>query len=1095
MTKKIDGFDLNRVLAGLKDFQRDTVEYVYRRMYTDDDCTPRFLVADEVGLGKTLVARGLIAKVIDHLQRNNVPRIDIIYVCSNSSIARQNIRKLNVTGQADFAMPSRLTLLPSRVQDLHRNPVNFVSFTPGTALEIASGAGRSDERVVLFYMLPDKWKKDRDGAINVLRGACKYHTFEYQIREFGYTAKIDADIRRRFHAVLEQDTSGLAKRFHKMAGELQVQDEDNTYEQRRQQRRIIGELRQLLAKTCIDALEPDLIILDEFQRFRNLLITEDNDTHETNELAQALFNYSDEQTRARVLLLSATPYKMYTMGGELGEDHYQDFLKTVEFLHQDAAQTAQLKSRIDGFRKLMLQIGTPQANRERLRTVRDEIQYALSRVMVRTEKLAATPDRNGMLVERAMPSLRLEKEDVLHYATLNELTTFWKQDDPLEYWKSSPYLLNFMEGYKLKKRLHETQYAKVEPAVRAAIEHGFERAMLLPWADFDRYEAVAPSNARLRAMLAELMDSGAWKLLWIPPSLPYYELEGPFAEAQPFTKRLVFSAWMVVPKTLATLISYAVEREMIHTNERYVFNDANTRRRLGKPIPFAVADGNPTNMAALTLLYPCRTFAETCDPLSIARELSSNSPVTLEAILEQTEAKINDLLAELNWPEGDALSADSTWYWAVPVLLDRLKFENILTDDTVDDLALSWQGQTPKGDEDDDEENSRSWRQHVSRLLDVLNNGTELGPRPANLSRILALVAIGSPATAALRALIKHAPGDDERDLWLSAASVGWAFRSIFSQPEKSALIKGLAKQTERTTKEGRETPYWQLVLQYCADGCLQAVLDEYVYILQQELRVAERAVDSQSREIAEELAQAANLQTASLGVDDVSIEKNRIQIQTRKIRSHFALRFGDEKDDTGRIMNRGDHVRKSFNSPFWPFVVITTSVGQEGLDFHHYCHAVVHWNLPSNPVDLEQREGRVHRYKGHVIRKNLAARFRDEIMQDGVLAGDEPVWEALFRRGVECRSPEATDLEPYWIFPGQYSIERYVPALPMSREITRSAQLKHSLMIYRLVFGQPRQEDMVRFLLQRLSEDQREEVLHDLQIQLTPPRLAAMGS
>ena len=42
--------------------------------------------------------------------------------------------------------------------------------------------------------------------------------------------------------------------------------------------------------------------------------------------------------------------------------------------------------------------------------------------------------------------------------------------------------------------------------------------------------------------------------------------------------------------------------------------------------------------------------------------------------------------------------------------------------------------------------------------------------------------------------------------------------------------------------------------------------------------------------------------------------------------------------------------VRRS-NSPFWPFVLATTSVGQEGLDFQQYCHAVVHWNLPSNPV------------------------------------------------------------------------------------------------------------------------------------------------
>ncbi len=49
-----------------------------------------------------------------------------------------------------------------------------------------------------------------------------------------------------------------------------------------------------------------------------------------------------------------------------------------------------------------------------------------------------------------------------------------------------------------------------------------------------------------------------------------------------------------------------------------------------------------------------------------------------------------------------------------------------------------------------------------------------------------------------------------------------------------------------------------------------------------------------------------------------------------------------------------------------------TTSVGQEGLDFHLYSHAILHWNLPSNPVDLEQREGRVHRFKGHAVRKNL---------------------------------------------------------------------------------------------------------------------------
>ena len=84
----------------------------------------------------------------------------------------------------------------------------------------------------------------------------------------------------------------------------------------------------------------------------------------------------------------------------------------------------------------------------------------------------------------------------------------------------------------------------------------------------------------------------------------------------------------------------------------------------------------------------------------------------------------------------------------------------------------------------------------------------------------------------------------------------------------------------------------------------------------------------------------------------------------------------------------REGQVRAAFNSPFWPFVLASTSVGQEGLDFHLYSHAVVHWNLPANPVDLEQREGRVHRYKGHAVRTNVAAAYG---ARPEVVAADDP--------------------------------------------------------------------------------------------------------
>src|SRR5258706_287090 len=54
------------------------------------------------------------------------------------------------------------------------------------------------------------------------------------------------------------------------------------------------------------------------------------------------------------------------------------------------------------------------------------------------------------------------------------------------------------------------------------------------------YQPLEPANPRLRGLLAETVDRGMWRLLWIPPSLNYYALAGPFAapELANLTKRL-----------------------------------------------------------------------------------------------------------------------------------------------------------------------------------------------------------------------------------------------------------------------------------------------------------------------------------------------------------------------------------------------------------------------------------------------------------------------------------------------------------------------------------------------------------------------------
>ena len=142
-------------------------------------------------------------------------------------------------------------------------------------------------------------------------------------------------------------------------------------------------------------------------------------------------------------------------------------------------------------------------------------------------------------------------------------------------------------------------------------------------------------------------------------------------------------------------------------------------------------------------------------------------------------------------------------------------------------------------------------------------------------------------------------------------------------------------------------------------------------------------------------------------GTDDVDPDQIRI-------RTVFALRFGHLRAENDENISE-DMVRAAFNSPFRPFVLTSTSIGQEGLDFHPWCHRLVHWNLPGNPVDLEQREGRVHRYKGHAVRRNVAA-VHGKTALESWRPGDD-LWTSIFQRADQtAREAGASDLVPHWI-------------------------------------------------------------------------------
>jgi hypothetical protein len=278
------------------------------------------------------------------------------------------------------------------------------------------------------------------------------------------------------------------------------------------------------------------------------------------------------------------------------------------------------------------------------------------------------------------------------------------------------------------------------------------------------------------------------------------------------------------------------------------------------------------------------------------------------------------------------------------------------------------------------------------------------------------------------------------------------------------------------------------VTLRYGIEGNIQALLDEQVHVLLESLSLTYQEPETRVNGISDSLGDALSIRTARIKIDELAVNGGKIEIRDFNSRCRFALRFGELQDDRDSTLARADIVREAFNSPFRPFILASTSIGQEGLDFHTWCHAVIHWNLPSNPVDLEQREGRVHRYKGHAIRKNIAMRFGLAELSKWDKEGDP--WAFLFQRAYETRPTGSSDLIPFWLYEveGGATIERWVPLLPYSREVQQLDRLKRSLALYRLVFGQPRQEDLLAHLAEQLTPEEALKVANLWRISLEPP-------
>ena len=1064
----------DKIMSGLKDFQKATVnriDYLYKHGQR------RVLVSDEVGLGKTLIARGTVAKMAKLRLKEGDDLVKIVYICSNSAIAEQNLRKLSITREVklESASSSRLSMQHLNIFKQENDPelldsyIQLIPLTPDTSFRVTTGAGMVGERALMFALLRRlhelrKYTEELEVAMmNNAFSAWDWYKNAYE-KEVVNCNKMSQG--RYFEHMLSKLKEELYKEWKddityiEGLKDLCREIRDNGGE-RVKDNSIISQLRVIFAKISLEKLEPDLVIMDEFQRFKYLLdIKSESDI---GMLANKFFHSKD----VRMLLLSATPYKMYCTPEEIDEarldEHYTEFLAVMDFLNENNGEKQDFHT---VWKDYSIKLKEMTLGETSIIAAKDAAEDAMYQTVCRTERITAKESAD--IIDDSDKDIPLEvmEQDIRSYVQAQELLDEIGANYhvPVDYIKSTPYIMSFMRDYQLKRNI-ERYFKRHSNEIRKAQKDTF-------WLNrkaIDRYDKIPSNNARLERVMNSVLQRGVEKLLWLPPSKPYYELQGVYKDSDLASKTLIFSSWEMVPRMLACLLSYEVERRTVGKLAKdYQDRDAhyfyaNEKRYPAARMSFSLrSDGAPTKMNLFCLLYPSVYLSDCYNPIQ-----SLNDNLGIKDIQKQIRNRISAKLTE--YPNKTTGNIDYRWYYLAPLLMDEEEYVN------------NWLNSGDKlADYGDDEEKSRrqkAFNTHLATLnelfTETIDEGCEnLGKRPEDLVDVLTDMAIASPAIC-INITYRMYLNEDEQLPSYMPSQLARVFLNRMNTPESTAVI-------ELACGRKSDDVHWQNLLTYCKQGNLQAVFDEYAHMLTSGIDREESLI----KQMHGLMVEAMNIRTTPYDVDTFKSFQIRMcggqkEIPTR-IRTHFAVAFtkGEGKEtDTDRKKT----VRNAFNSPFRPFVLATTSIGQEGLDFHNYCRRIVHWNLPSNPIDLEQREGRINRFECLAIRQNVAKRYGDINFQ-------KDIWNEMFEAASKTEKLDgSSDLIPYWGLrktDDMIKIERIVPMYPFSRDGLAYERLIKILSLYRLTLGQARQEELLEYLFKNYENP---DELKELFINLSP--------
>jgi hypothetical protein len=982
-------------------FQQATIDAAVRCLARPNGGR-RFLVADEVGLGKTVVASG----VIERLTAGQQP-LKVVYVCSNQAIARQNAARLlsflppaergNAIAQAD-----RPSLLPTRAPPTN-DRVHVYMLTPDTAVPVRKGQrrdGRKEERALGVLMLrtavpqlpPSVYRHFRRQA-----GKDSFSSCMKGFRDMLRDGRIPTAFGNRFRQALRE----------LMALEPGQQLPVRLLELVRQRRfqELVVLARAALTIAGLMSIDADLVVLDEFQRFRDLLQEPEpaaNDNELPAKVAQVVLQTIRGHASGggpRLLLLSATPYSTrgHSAGAQGSTGHAADFFELVAFLagSQKAARRAETL-----FEDLSIELRKGTIHSARAAGLRSDLVNLLAPLMSRVERgrLARFESTRATSI-----TADLDPCDILPLRELKECFQADHADWIVPLWQSVPLPMQSLGSRYLAWR-ERTQMPTTSPLDASAR---------------DRYQVPKPwPHPRLRALEARLRPE--MQMPWCAPSLPWWKLGTKWRSSQVegAGKLLVFSRFKAVPTSVAGLLSYAAESRLLGGSD-LEYQDASVRRWLE---PAA---------ERLELFHPSPLLAS-CDPLA-------DGATTLVTARRGIEKQLRRKLTAVGIRVVPGRKRATGRLWQLVVWIE-------VHAGAWSESQCAW-GQLLSSAEE--QEMLQQWKSAAQACPALLEISAE-GDLPA-----LAALALSSPAVTALRALARHWPAATSALEVGHVVRLSWnGLRRYLDKPWFSAALGA---------RKARDFP--RAIREAVLDGNLESVLDEHFWYLSTD------GVGDWRRRL-EELEEGLRLRDASVQFYQYDPAAHVDRCTSKfGLRCHFAVPMTEAKAPGGTDLTAGegqeedqqsfrpDLVRKGFNTPFWPHVLVTTSIGQEGLDLHPWSASLLHWDLASSAVPLEQREGRITRFAGLAVRRAIAAKLKGEMRFDGLSSP----WASLARLA-EARLRDDSGIAPWWAVEGS-SVKNFVLAFPGSEVHEKYEQLARDRALYRLVLGMPDQDELRRIL------------------------------